>query len=164
MSCDWDVRCIDCGSDAGFDDANHALDEMRAFAKAGPELARLAKAWLDLEEAMKKTAAWSGFDGFITLRDTSYGRRLAPKWWAEHGSHRLVAVNEYGQCDDECGAWFKCGTCEHSMTCRLPTNHQGDHSEKRASPDAYVQVTVGVPPPPTAPPPTDPQRHSFPED
>jgi hypothetical protein len=130
MSCDYDVRCLDCGSNAGFDDTNHAIKEMRALAKMGAGLAVLARGILAFEKALADDPALY-LEPQFKLRDLSHGWRLTPKWWAEHGDHHLVAVDEYGRCDDECAERFDCKECGYSKWCRRTSGHDGQHRDKR---------------------------------
>jgi hypothetical protein len=129
MSCDWDVRCLDCEVDAGFDDTNHAVDAMRALAKRGPELAALGAAFLALSKSLEGERGY--FEPRMSLRELSYGWNLDAAWWVKHGRHQLVAVDEYGRCDDACNERFDCKTCHHTEWCKRVKGHEGDHGKVR---------------------------------
>ncbi len=122
MSCDWDVRCLDCNTDHGFSDANHQSDLMLVVAKMGPTLAAMAPTIHALREA-----SVSGVELLL-----GYDRwRVDFDWFAIHGHHRLTAVDEYGRCHDECGDYFSCGECKHQRKCRRAKGHAGGHADKR---------------------------------
>lgn len=129
MSCDWDVRCLDCEDNAGFDDSNHDVEAMRTLAKRGFELATLGRAWLALEKSLEGERGY--FEPRMKLRDASYGWSINAIWWVQHGHHRLVAVDEYGQCDDECSERFECKTCHHTEWCKRVKGHDGEHDKVR---------------------------------
>lgn len=129
MSCDWDVRCLDCEVNAGFDDTNHAVDAMRALAKRGPELAALGAAFLALSKSLEGERGY--FEPRMSLRELSYGWNLDAAWWAKHGRHQLVAVDEYGRCDDACNERFDCKTCHHTEWCKRVKGHEGNHGKVR---------------------------------
>ena len=123
MSTDYDVRCLDCGVDHGFYDANHERDLMMHVAKCGPELAAMAPLIAKLRAGV--------ICGDVNLK-LGYDRWPVDfAWFEKHGSHRLIAVDEYGRCVDECGDYFACDACAHRKLCRRPKGHVGEHSEKR---------------------------------
>jgi hypothetical protein len=125
VSNDWDVRCLDCGVQHGFSDANHDDKLMIAVAKAGPALAALAGDPTVVALA-KESCSCS------TLRlALGHGPHAADlDWFATHGRHRLVAVDEYGYFDGDCGEWpIKSGPGQ--FQCRKPHGHSGDHSPDR---------------------------------
>lgn len=131
MSCDYDVHCLDCRSNAGFDDSNHADKEMRALARMGPGLKFIAQGILAFEKSLKENSQeYTWLEPNFRLRD-SWGWKFDAKWWAEHGDHRLVAIDEYGRCDDECAERFDCKECGHAKWCRRTKGHEGDHKDKK---------------------------------
>lgn len=129
MSCDWDVHCLDCESDHGFYDANHQDKLMRELAKLGPTIKKMCELMSVLDD-LGRPPLNLYCEPRIQLDDG--GRlRLAARWWVEHGDHRLVARDEYGRCDDECGEFYNCDSCGTSKCCRRTKNHDGDHADKR---------------------------------
>ncbi len=125
MSCDWDVRCIDCSVNHGFDDANHQSELMVCLARLGPKLADMAVVIREIEAS----SLW--MNATILLGVDRW--RLDFAWFATHGAHRLVAVDEYGHCFDECGEDYSCEACQHRATCRRQKGHEGPHNDDRDS-------------------------------
>ena len=119
MSCDWDVRCLDCQEDLGIDNANHAVELMRVIITHVKEIAAI--------DPFLKAADRAGY--FIDFSFGS-GSYIQTAWFVKHADHRLAPVNEYGQLDGECGAWVSCPECKHDEHCRLPKGHAGDHDFK----------------------------------
>jgi len=100
MSCDWDVWCLDCEDAHGFSDANHERALMVALATVGPQLAALAP-------TMRVLSGLPGYaDPGLHLRHDRF--RVDFEWFEKHGAHRLIARDEYGHNDDECGIYFVC--------------------------------------------------------
>lgn len=132
MSCDWDVYCLDCKSEHGFYDCNHQDKLMRELAKLGPRIKKICELMVGpggLDD-LGRPPLNLYCEPRIQLDDG--GRlRLAAKWWVEHGDHRLVARDEYGRCDDECGELFHCNSCGSSKCCQRMKGHDGDHKDKR---------------------------------
>lgn len=120
MSCDWDVRCLDCEVDHGFYDCNHESELMMTLARKGPELKRIAPLMKEL-----------GKTGEVRLVVRYNDRAVNFEWFAVHGDHRLRAVNEYGECIDECGEYFTYCECGHRLKCHRNKGHDGKHAEKR---------------------------------
>ena len=120
MSCDWNVHCLDCDDTHEFNDANHRVELMRALAKLGPEIALAAA-------VVEKIRAVSNDDFEFRF---AFGC-LDTAWWREHGAHRLIARDEYGHNDGECGQYFACRHCKATHFCRLPCGHEGDHDQNR---------------------------------
>ena len=129
MSTHWDVYCIDCDDSHGFDDMNHRDNLMQSVARNGPAFKKAAEillpAFADLDTYARPN---------VQVEDSGYGKSLSLEWFAKHGDHHLVARNEYGQCLDECGAYFDCKMCDHphQLRCRRPVKHEGDHAPYRA--------------------------------
>ncbi len=126
MSTDWDVYCLDCEDEHGFYDANHQRDMMRSLATMGPQLAAFAPTM----RALKTMQAYT--DVALHLQHDRYPVDF--DWFEKHGTHRLIARDEYGHNDDECGTYFKCGACTHQQQCRRAKEHEGDHSPDRDPP------------------------------
>ena len=84
MSCDWNVHCKTCGDTHRFDDANHAVELMRALVKHASAIALLAPLFNE-----------GVYD--VELR-TPYGW-IDVAWFAQHAGHALVPIDEYGRTD-----------------------------------------------------------------
>jgi hypothetical protein len=132
VSCDWDVYCLDCESEHGFSNCNHEDKLMRELAKLGPRLKKLCEL-MPILDSLSDPPCSAYVCPRITLdADVIHPRRwLHAAWWIEHGGHRLVARDEYGRCDDECGEHFSCGECGSSKCCRRMKGHDGEHKDKR---------------------------------
>jgi hypothetical protein len=98
---------------------------MMALAKVGPQIADLAPVVRSLGEA-----SYSDVRLLLRYNDAS----VDFEWFAKHGRHRLMAVDEYGRCFDECGECFTYCECKHQRKCHRPRNHDGLHAEKRDAP------------------------------
>lgn len=107
MSTYWDVYCVNCKVEHGFDGANHAELEMAEICKHADAIAAL-----------------SAFNLEIDLHCT-YGR-IKPWWFAEHLGHKLVPRNEYGEFLGQCPETVKC-VCGSRKRCTLPNEHGGEH-------------------------------------
>lgn len=117
MSNYWDVRCLDCKSDLGIDNANHAVDLMRLIIMHAKAIAALAP-------FLKET------DRIGYNIDFSFGSgcRIQVAWFVVHAAHHLVPVDEYGTLDGECGVRVACSVCGKDDHCRLAQGHTGDHA------------------------------------
>lgn len=122
MSTDWDVRCLDCAENHGFEDANHEVQLMVTVARSGRKLAQLAGVVRKIQESTHSD---------VSLKLGLDRLRVDLAWFEKHGTHRLIAVNEYGRCFDECGIYFSCGECHRDRQCHRPDGHEGEHSEER---------------------------------
>lgn len=122
MSTDWDVWCLDCEKAHGFYDANHMSDLMIGLAKLGPALGAFAK-------TMREIGSIQGSDPSLPLQFDRL--RVNFEWFEVHGSHRLIARDEYGRCFDECGEHYSYCECKHQRRCRRPMKHEGLHAEER---------------------------------
>lgn len=120
MSCDWDVRCLDCKSDLGISNANHAVGLMRAIVAHAKVIGALVP--------FMKEADLAGYFVDLTFGD---GTRINAEWLAQHADHHLVPVDEYGVLDGACGVRVVCPECNRDDVCRLPKGHSGDHSCKK---------------------------------
>jgi hypothetical protein len=114
LSTDWDVYCLDCDDSLG-------LDGTKSFVLA---LIRDAPALAELGESLKKLPD-------LDIEISVYGRQIPLSWFVLHGKHRLIAKDEYGHLDDECGARFKCGRCDVDSYCKRARGHDGDHANRR---------------------------------
>jgi hypothetical protein len=132
MSTAWDVYCLDCKSDADFYDADRQHALMQALAKLGPQIKKICEAMAPLE-ALDKPPSSIYCNPRVVLNADSPSRLwpLDTSWWIQHGDHRLVARDEYGRCDDECGEWYQCSECKTSKCCRRMKGHANGHGEMR---------------------------------
>lgn len=119
MSCDWDVRCMDCGEDLGVPDANNRDDVMRTLIGCADALATLGAALIQVDNANQRTS--------IECEVSVSGYRFDPLWFAQHSGHKLRPVNEYGELDEQCGEWVKC-ECGAQQRCKLDVGHDGEHA------------------------------------
>lgn len=115
MGTNWDIRCIDCGTDAGVSgnyDPIHQ-DEIQEI----------------LEHAAKFAALRGIGNDFVVTR---IGVDVPFEWLAEHAGHRLRPVSEYGDVDGTCAKEFKCAHCGSRLgDCDKDVDHQ-DACGKRA--------------------------------
>lgn len=124
MSTDWDVYCRTCNEEYGFGDANRRDAEMRALAKHAAAIAAIGRI---LDEVGQESPVLAGALRLHTSCIVYGDPPLNTSWFAKHAGHDLVARNEYGRCDDECGEWFDCAGCRHRAACSLPKGHAGEH-------------------------------------
>ena len=112
MSCDWNIRCVDCNETHYFGDANHQDELMWLIIKHGAAIAELAPLLVGEED--------------IKLM-TPYGL-IDAQWFAEHhpSSHTLVPIDEYGGLATQCIEYVACA-CGNTRRCVLDLNHAGDH-------------------------------------
>lgn len=105
MSIEYDVKCLDCGSRAGFDFHN-SVASAQICAEQGPVLARIAVALHSLDASVRGLARRKDITGYCTLHTMacyleagghSPRQWLNVAWWREHGNHRLVACDGYGE-------------------------------------------------------------------
>lgn len=95
---------------------------MMSLVKLAPEIAAL-------HPAMKKLAPIGySFGADLTINERY---RIDTAWFAEHAGHRLIAVDEYGRCYDECGEYFSYCDCEHRRKCRRTSGHADRHHDER---------------------------------
>jgi hypothetical protein len=114
MSTTWDVYCLDCNDSLGFDGTKSSVLVLIGDA---PALALLYETFSSLPD--------------LDIEIRIYGRQVALSWFAQHGKHRLIAKDEYGHLDDECGVRFKCGHCDVDSYCKRARGHEGEHAPRR---------------------------------
>ena len=114
MSTDWDVYCLDCDDSLGLDGTKKAVS---ILIDDGPALSQLFESFGRLSS--------------LDIEVSVYGRPIVLSWFGKHGKHRLIAKDEYGHLDDECGARFKCGHCFVDSYCKRARGHDGDHANRR---------------------------------
>lgn len=100
MSCDWDIKCVDCDVEAGIDNANHRMELMQSIVAHAKELHAFLKSAPELDCELH-------FDGYY----------VPAKFFAEHGDHRLRPVDEYGHFDTPCSGRFFCAKCQQEFVC-----------------------------------------------
>jgi len=128
MSCDWDIRCVPCGVNLGIEDANHALEQMRALCTHAAAIAALR----DL----------APFD--VTI---SYFRHdISAAWFAEHAGHELRPIDEYGRLDGQCHKRAGCRDCGTLRACVLGHGHAGGCAPKCEAPHPRRPTWVNVAP------------------
>jgi hypothetical protein len=118
MSNNWDVYCLDCESEHGFDGMNgleSLMHQIIADAPVCAELSKIARR-LNLVEVQAK-AGWN--DGRVRL-----------DWFEKHAAHRLIPRDEYGRFSGECGERFTCGECGDEFWCHAPKGHAGAHRKR----------------------------------
>jgi len=109
MSCDWDIRCVDCATTLHFSDANHQDELMWALIKHRDAIAALAPLLVDADVELS----------------SHYGR-IDPVWFLAHAGHRLVPIDEYGALATACCEYVTC-SCGSRRRCTLDLGHAGDH-------------------------------------
>jgi hypothetical protein len=129
MSLYWDLRCVDCGVDAGISNANRMMKEMQGLAAGAADLGRAFKAITKLVDGELL--------GIRLLID--YGSISLPvEFFLEHGEHRVRPVDECGRFDTPCGITYRCSSCGTDFVCcerehpgMSHTHHVGNvwHSE-----------------------------------
>lgn len=117
MSCYWDIRCVDCGVDAGIDNANHMMETMQTIVRVAPAL---GAAFAALGDELVR----------MPVELQVCGKYVPARFLAEHGQHRLRPVDEYGAFDTPCGKRFFCELCGVEVECRdreHPGNRKCSH-------------------------------------
>lgn len=119
MSTDWHIKCVDCGDEHRFNDANWRVDDMRGLIAHAATIAALAPALQDVSD--------------LALELGPYGR-VDAQWFARHLGHRLVPISEYGHLDEQCHAQVPCSdpTCWSRYPCILRDGHDGQHQRQCA--------------------------------
>lgn len=98
MSTHWDIRCDDCGVEAGMS-LNHGDQEMR-----------------DLISHADAIAALSDCHAIDEL--SVYGAGcLDRSWFSAHRGHKLRPFNEYGEYDTPCSGRGRCPQCGTEHAC-----------------------------------------------
>ena len=110
MGTSWNVRCIDCDKDAGVyaEYSPIYIEEVRQVIRLAPRFANLT----------------IGAGNEIEIRISSL---IVPSaWLAEHASHQLRPVSEYGAIDGTCAKETKCEVCSLGiMYCEKEIGHEG---------------------------------------
>lgn len=101
MSCDYAIKCLDCGEEHNFSDANHRLEAMRALIEHRAAVAALAPLLADPRGSS------------ITLSLDYQGSFIEPAWFEKHASCRLAPIDEYGVVYDAQQPCQRCGTFDN---------------------------------------------------
>lgn len=115
MSTDWDIRCVDCGENYGFDDMNRREGLMLALVRNAPHLVQFAGVLADLRSED------------VELRVSFPDRIINLAFFLRHAGHRLSPIDEYGRLSGNCHGQAACGSCGKSHPCALAVDHAGDH-------------------------------------
>lgn len=118
MSTDWNVHCRDCGETHTFHDANHEESAMVALCRNAAAIAALVPLFDDM------ALAYAG----IYLQ-TPWGH-IDVAWFANHASHRLAPISEYGQILGTCSESVPCECGSRHRKCVLVPGHDGDHQAR----------------------------------
>lgn len=113
MSCDWDIKCVDCDEEHGFDDMNHKDDLMHVLIRHADAIAAFHTAMCDRD-----------MDDGVGLATKYPERRINTAFFKKHQGHRLRPVNEYGQLSGDCSERVDCPSCGASHPCKLPDGHE----------------------------------------
>lgn len=112
MSCDWDIKCVDCDEAHGFQDMNHAEDLMLALVRHADAIAALHALAQDRFANVE----------FVTMHPQ---RSIRSAFFKKHQGHHLRPVDEYGSLSGDCSARVECPSCGSSHPCKLPDGHEG---------------------------------------
>lgn len=88
MSCDWDLICLDCKDQHGFNDLNHWDTQLIELAKQAPEIAKFS--------AIRDKLSTAGC--YNLEMSLAYNRAFIRfSWFVLHENHKIVPVSEYGE-------------------------------------------------------------------
>jgi hypothetical protein len=110
MSCDWDIKCVDCNEEHGFDDMNHDEDLMHALVRHADAIVGLYALVSDPHVRVELVVG--------------RGRCVDPAFFKRHQGHRLRPVDEYGRLSGDCFERVACPSCGSSHPCKLPEGHE----------------------------------------
>ncbi len=117
MSCDYDVRCLECDAWLGLD-MNRGGWACEALIARRGALALLATSIAEVPD----------LDCDLAI----YGHGFRADFFAEHQGpgHTLLVCDEYGRFSDECGEYvWEPHVC--NFTCRRPKGHTDYHAPVR---------------------------------
>jgi hypothetical protein len=112
VSCDWNIKCLDCNDVHTFSDANHEDALMRFLIKYADGIAALGDMFADPE-----------FHHHCIDFRVSYGR-IEADWFRKHLGHNLLPIDEYGTLDKQCYQYVSC-EFGHRHHCALDAGHDG---------------------------------------
>ncbi len=117
MSNHWDLYCRTCKVKGSVARWNHGPEHgLLTVIAALPEIANLKAALKEVDYvfSIPGAAVYSRLSGFA----------------AEHGTHDVVPISEYGYTYDQCEDRYYCPTCKHAEQCELDKDHPGEHGPK----------------------------------
>ena len=114
MSCDWDIKCVDCDEEHGFEDMNHNEDLMLALVRHADAIATFHEVIGD------RDMPYPGIGLTTKYRE----RQINTAFFKKHQGHRLRPVDEYGRLSGDCSARVACPSCGASHPCKLPDGHE----------------------------------------
>ncbi len=123
MSNYWDVYCTECCSRLGVDNANHAEEHMLKLISIAPKLTALGT----IIEVLDGAAP--GVVHIETKVNDFY--RFDVRWFAKHGWHKLVPIDESGRISKQCATQVECECCGDRRWCGLESGHEGKHVPMR---------------------------------
>jgi hypothetical protein len=115
MSTDWNIKCLDCNVEHGFDNANHQDELMWTLIKHAGAIGALAPLLAEPRADVEFRTYWG---------------RLDAQWFAEHATHRLVPISEYGHLATQCQEYVTC-ECGSMRRCALDQAHEGAHDARK---------------------------------
>lgn len=118
MSTHWDIKCFDCGEEAGFR-INHGERQLTEIIRVLPCLPAAKVAMDVIEDIAYPEIHWSSSCEGPSLSDLC-------QFAIDHGEHKLKLYNEYGQWSDQCHEYFKCKCCGTNTNCKKLAGHDGD--------------------------------------
>jgi hypothetical protein len=114
VSADWNIKCLDCNSIHGFDDANHEDELMALLCMHADVIAALAPL-LTANRDIEFRTRWGS---------------ICPDWFQTHKGHRLCPIDEYGGLLGQCCEYVRCA-CGSNRRCVLDAGHDGEHATVR---------------------------------
>lgn len=115
MSCDWFIRCVDCGEDGGISSEDNHQDELvRCLIRRAGDVAALGSLLADAE--VRGSAVYD-----VTLHVSSVLLDLG--FFVRHRGHRLRPVDEYGRFDVPCKQVVHCSKCNADLACEEMEGH-----------------------------------------
>lgn len=116
MSTYWDIKCFDCGNQAGFH-INHGERQLTEIIKVLPMLPAAKVAIDAIDDIAYPEMHWSGGEGPSMSELCEFAK--------ECGEHKLKLYNEYGRWDDQCRDYWKCDCCGTNTSCQKLLDHDG---------------------------------------
>jgi hypothetical protein len=117
MGTSYDLRCIDCGEDAGI---SASWDPIRLSA---------VEPFVSLVPGLGSTPDVPG------LQCELDGLRIDLGWCRKHATHRIGLVTEYGEVIGSCSKRIVCPTCKCDRGyCDLDKDHAGECGKRPKEP------------------------------
>jgi hypothetical protein len=111
MSCNWDIKCVDCNERHHFHDMNHEERVMLALIRHAGAIAALDALASDPEAKVELVIAWRGW-------------RVDTAFFKKHQGHHLRPIDEYGRLLGDCTERVECPSCGAVHPCKLPEGHE----------------------------------------